>query len=141
MAPPDIPPEYVYCVKAGKKHHDLFTTIYAGENYCGRCGLANPFQSQRRARSRTPALPGPYDEVVEVDDSPPHPVSPASQLMRDKPKPVSSAAIGYAQLLPIRSSWRLPRRLVKPFRTLKAAPESLRGSVLATNGSTSVSYS
>jgi hypothetical protein len=84
MAPPDIPPEYVYCVKAGKKHHDLFTTIYAGENYCGRCGLANPFQSQRRARSRTPALPGPYDEVVEVDDSPPHPVSPASQLMRDK---------------------------------------------------------
>ncbi|KAI7772510.1 hypothetical protein LZL87_014324 [Fusarium oxysporum] len=100
MAPPDIPPEYVYCVKAGKKHHDLFTTIYGGENYCGRCGLANPFQSQRRARSRTPALPGPYNEVVEVDDSPPHPVSPASQLMRDKPKPVSSAAIGYAQLLP-----------------------------------------
>ncbi|KAL6405411.1 hypothetical protein AUP68_11165 [Ilyonectria robusta] len=53
-----------------------------------------------RARSRTPALPGPYDEVVEVEDSPPHPVSPASQLMRDRPKPVSSSGIGYAQLLP-----------------------------------------
>ncbi|KAH8656773.1 hypothetical protein BGZ61DRAFT_568666 [Ilyonectria robusta] len=100
MEPLDIPPEYVYCVKAGKKHHDLFTTIYAGENYCGRCGLANPFQSQGRARSRTPALPGPYDEVVEVEDSPPQPASPASQLMRDRPKPVSSSGIGYAQLLP-----------------------------------------
>lgn len=100
MADPDIPPEHVYCVKAGKKHHDLFTTIYAGENYCGCCGLSNPFQSQRRARSRTPALPGPYDEVVEVEDSPPHPVSPASQLMRDRPKLVSSSGIGYAQLIP-----------------------------------------
>ena len=27
MAPPEIPPEYVYSVKTGKKHHDLFTTI------------------------------------------------------------------------------------------------------------------
>jgi hypothetical protein len=27
MAPPEIPPECVYCVKAGKKHFDLFSTI------------------------------------------------------------------------------------------------------------------
>lgn len=96
MEPLDILPEYVYCVKTGKKHYDLFTTIYTGENYCGRCGLANPLQSQGRARSRTPALPGPYNEVVEVEDSPPQPVSPVSQLMRDRPKPVSSSGIEYA---------------------------------------------
>ncbi|KAH6952504.1 hypothetical protein BKA56DRAFT_638371 [Ilyonectria sp. MPI-CAGE-AT-0026] len=100
MADPDIPPEHIYCVKAGKKHYDLFTTIYAGENYCGCCGLSNPFQSQRRARSRTPALPGLYNEVIEVEDSPPHPVSPASQLMRDRFKLVSSSGIGYTQLIP-----------------------------------------
>ncbi|KAH6951115.1 hypothetical protein BKA56DRAFT_505955 [Ilyonectria sp. MPI-CAGE-AT-0026] len=100
MGPPNIPPEHVYCIQAGKKHYDLFTTIYVDANYCGRCGLANPFRSQRRARSKTPALPGPYDEVVEVEDSPPRPVSPASRLLRDKPKPVSSIGIGRAQLLP-----------------------------------------
>ncbi|KAM4061481.1 hypothetical protein HRG_013169 [Hirsutella rhossiliensis] len=43
MGPPQIPPEHVYCVQAGQKHYDLFTTIYVGANYCGRCGLANPF--------------------------------------------------------------------------------------------------
>lgn len=37
---------------------------------------------------------------LEVEDSPPRPVSPASQLMRGNPKPVSSAGIGCAQLLP-----------------------------------------
>ena len=101
MGPPKIPPEHVYCVQAGKKHYDLFTTIYVGANYCGRCGLVNPFRPQRRARSKTPAFPGPYDEVVELEDSPPRPVSPASQLMRDRPKPVSSIGIERAaQLLP-----------------------------------------
>ena len=97
---PTIPAEHIYCVQAGKKHHDLFTTIYAGENYCGRCGLANPFQSQHRARSRTPALPGPDDEVVELENSPPLPVSPASHLLRDRTKLASSAGSGHAQLLP-----------------------------------------
>lgn len=100
MSSPKIPPEHVYCVQAGKKHQDLFTTIYVDANYCGRCGLANPFRTQRRARSKTPALPGPYDEVVEVEDSPPRPVSPASQLLRDRPKPVTSAGINRAQLIP-----------------------------------------
>ncbi|KAH7114641.1 hypothetical protein EDB81DRAFT_920613 [Dactylonectria macrodidyma] len=100
MGSPDIPPEHVYCIQAGKQHYDLFTTIYIGANYCGRCGLANPFRSQRRASSKTPALPGPYDEVVEVEDSPPRPASPASRLLRDRPKPVSSIGIGCAQLLP-----------------------------------------
>ncbi|KAL6402730.1 GPCR, PTH11-type [Ilyonectria robusta] len=88
MGSPKIPPEHVYCVQAGKKHHELFTTMYVGANYCGRCGLANPFKPQHRVRSKTPALPGPHDEVVEVEDSPPRPVSPASHLLRDKPKPV-----------------------------------------------------
>ncbi|KAH8657240.1 hypothetical protein BGZ61DRAFT_567901 [Ilyonectria robusta] len=101
MSPPKIPPEHVYCVQAGKKHHELFTTTYVGANYCGRCGLANPFRLQHQARSKTPALPGPYDEVVEVEDSPPRPVSPASQLLRERPKPVSFISIGRtAQLLP-----------------------------------------
>ncbi|PWI63953.1 hypothetical protein PCL_01925 [Purpureocillium lilacinum] len=76
MSSPKIPPEHVYCVQAGKKYQDLFTTIYVDANYCGRCGLANPFRTQRRARSKTPALPGPYDEVVEVEDSPPRPLIP-----------------------------------------------------------------
>lgn len=101
MGPSKIPPEHVYCVQAGKKHYELFTTIYVGANYCGRCGLANPFRPQNRAKSKTPALPGPYDEVVEVEDSPPPPVSPASQLLRDRPKPVSFMGIrSAAQLLP-----------------------------------------
>ncbi|KFA51650.1 hypothetical protein S40293_11542 [Stachybotrys chartarum IBT 40293] len=100
MAPPKIPPEHAYCVQAGKKHHELFTTTYVGANYCGRCGLANPFRPQHRARSKTPALPGPYDEVVEVEDSPPRLVSPASQLLRARPKPVSSDMVHTAQLLP-----------------------------------------
>jgi hypothetical protein len=100
MGPPKIPPEHVYCVEAGKKHYDLFTTTYVGANYCGRCGLANPFRPRFQARLKTPALPGPYDEVVEVEDSPPRPVSPASQLLRDRPKPVSSIGIGRAQILP-----------------------------------------
>ena len=101
MISPCIPAEHVYCVQAGKKHHELFTTIYAGENYCGRCGLANPFSSQRQGRSRTPALPGPDDEVVELEDTPPRPVSPASQLMRDRTKKKASfSGIGHAQLLP-----------------------------------------
>ncbi|KAK1702951.1 uncharacterized protein BDZ83DRAFT_595469 [Colletotrichum acutatum] len=104
MSPPKIPSEHVYCIQTGKKHHELFTTIYLEANYCGRCGLANPFRSEHRARSRTPALPGPHDEVVEVDDSPPRPVrpvSPASQLFRDKPNPVSLIGFGRpAQLLP-----------------------------------------
>ncbi|KJZ69309.1 hypothetical protein HIM_11303 [Hirsutella minnesotensis 3608] len=97
---PSIPAEHVYCVQAGKKHHELFTNIYAGENYCGRCGLANPFSSQRRARARTPARPGPDDEVVELEDTPPRSISPASQLLRDRTKLASSAGIGHAQLLP-----------------------------------------
>lgn len=103
MGPFKIPPEHVYCVQAGKKHYELFTTTYVGANYCGRCGLANPFRPQHRARSKTPALPGPYDEVVEVEDSPPpRPASPASQLLRDRPKPVSSIGVGRtAQQLPI----------------------------------------
>ena len=101
MGPPKIPPEHVYCVQAGKKHHELFTSMYVGANYCGRCGLANPFRPQHQARSKTPALPGPYDEVVEVEDSPPRPVSPASQLLRGRPKPVSFIGIERtAQLLP-----------------------------------------
>ncbi|KJK73668.1 hypothetical protein H634G_11057 [Metarhizium anisopliae BRIP 53293] len=100
MTSHSLPAEHIYCVQAGKKHHDLFTTIYAGENYCGRCGLANPFSSQSRARSRTPARPGPHDEVVELEDSPPRPVSPASQLMRNRTKSSSSANVGLAQLLP-----------------------------------------
>ncbi|KAJ0134008.1 hypothetical protein HZ326_22946 [Fusarium oxysporum f. sp. albedinis] len=70
MGPQDAP-EHVYCVQAGKKHYELFTTTYAGANYCNHCGLANPFRPQHRARSKTPAIPGPYDEVVEVEDSPP----------------------------------------------------------------------
>ena len=100
MGPSDIPTEYVYCAKTGKKHQDLFTTIYAGENYCGLCGLANPLQSRLRARSKTPSFPGPRDEVVLIEDSPPRPVSPASQLMRNRPIPTPSARMGYAQLLP-----------------------------------------
>ncbi|KAM0670915.1 hypothetical protein ACQRIU_001310 [Beauveria bassiana] len=98
MASPTIPAEYVCCVQAGKKHHDLFTTTYAGENFCGRCGLANPLLSQRRTTSRTPALPGPDDEAVELEDTPPRPISPASHLLRQKP--VSFAGVGHAQLLP-----------------------------------------
>ena len=93
MDPSKIPSEHIYCVQDRKKHYELFTTTYISANYCGRCGLANPFQAQQRARSKTPALPGPYDEVVEVEDSPPRPGSPASQLLRDKPKPVSSIGI------------------------------------------------
>lgn len=100
MCPLKIPPEHVYCVQAGKIHYDLFTTIYVGANYCGHCGLVNPFRAQRRARSKTPALPGPNDEVVEVADSPPRPVSPASQLLRDTLKPVTSVDIERAQLIP-----------------------------------------
>ncbi|KFA62764.1 hypothetical protein S40285_10795 [Stachybotrys chlorohalonatus IBT 40285] len=103
MGLPKIPPEHVYCIQAGKKHYELFTTTYIDANYCGHCGLANPFRPQSRARSKTPALPGPYDEVVEVEDSPPpRPVSPASRLLRDVPKPISSIAAGRtAQQLPI----------------------------------------
>ncbi|KAL9561178.1 hypothetical protein ACKAV7_014533 [Fusarium commune] len=103
MGPLKIPPEHVYCVQAGKKHYELFTTTYVGANYCGHCGLANPFRPQHRARSKTPAIPGPYDEVIEVEDSPPpRPVSPASQLLRDRPKPVSSIGVGRtAQQLPV----------------------------------------
>ncbi|EXM13388.1 hypothetical protein FOTG_18155 [Fusarium oxysporum f. sp. vasinfectum 25433] len=98
-----IPPEHVYCIQAGKKHHELFTTTYVAANYCGHCGLANPFRPQTRARSKTPALPGPYDEVVEVEDSPPpRPVSPASQLLRDRSKPMPSIGVGRtAQQLPV----------------------------------------
>jgi hypothetical protein len=96
MGSPKIPPEHVYCVQVGKKHHELFTTTYVGANYCGHCGLANPFQLQQQARSKTPALPGPYDEVVEVEDSPPRPVSPASQLLRDRQKHVPSVRTGEA---------------------------------------------
>lgn len=156
MTSHSLPAEHIYCVQAGKKHHDLFTTIYAGENYCGRCGLANPFSSQRRTRSRTPARPGPNDEVVELEDSPPRPVSPASQLLRDRTKS-SSAHIGNAQLLPntvsvlngadtrarihargthrSEQSHQLP---AKPYRTSKPAPESLRDSAPAISGYTSV---
>ncbi|KAH6953698.1 hypothetical protein BKA56DRAFT_708191 [Ilyonectria sp. MPI-CAGE-AT-0026] len=90
--PPNIPPEHIYCIQAGKKHYNLFTTIYVGANYCGCCGLANPFRSQ--------LLPGLYNEVVEVEDSPLRPVSPVSRLLHDKLKPVSSIDIRRAQLLP-----------------------------------------
>ncbi|KAH7175199.1 hypothetical protein EDB81DRAFT_895588 [Dactylonectria macrodidyma] len=57
MGPLKIPPGHVYCVQAGKKHYELFTTTYVGTNYCGHCGQANPFRPQHRARSKTPALP------------------------------------------------------------------------------------
>ncbi|OAQ57511.1 TPR domain protein [Pochonia chlamydosporia 170] len=100
MTSHSLPAEHIYCVQAGKKHHDLFTTIYSGENYCGQCGLANPFSSQSQARSRTPARPSPHNEVVKLEDSPPRPVSPASQLLRDRTKSSSSANVGHAQLLP-----------------------------------------
>ena len=130
MVSPTIPTEHVYCVQAGKKHHELFTTIYAGENYCGRCGLANPFSSQRRGRSRTPAIPGPDDEVVELEDTPPRPVSPASQLMRDRTKKKASfSGIGHAQLLPntisalsgANSRGRIPSSNHPPFSAVASA--------------------
>lgn len=115
MDPSKIPPGHIYCIQDGKKHYELFTTIYISANYCGRCGLANPFRTQQRARSKTPAIPGPYDEVVEVEDSPPRPVSPASLLLRDRPKPVSSMSIRRAaQFLPneISSADAVNRRAV-----------------------------
>ncbi|KAM4063234.1 hypothetical protein HRG_013815 [Hirsutella rhossiliensis] len=68
MGHPNLPPEHLYCIQAGKKHYDLFTTIYVGANYCGRCGLANPFRSQHLARSNTPAFPGPHDEQLNKPD-------------------------------------------------------------------------
>ena len=123
MTPSDIPSEHVYCVKGGRKHHDLFTTLYAGENYCSHRGLANPFQSRSRARSRTPAFPGPHDEVVEVRDSPPQrAVSPASQLLRKRIQSTQNINGGYAQLLPneisapnvVRASARARLHLSKP---------------------------
>ncbi|KAH7124546.1 hypothetical protein EDB81DRAFT_846881 [Dactylonectria macrodidyma] len=66
MSPLKIPSEYVYYIQARKKHHKLFIMM-----------------------SKTLALPGLYDEVVEVKDSPPWPVSLVSQLLRDRPKPVT----------------------------------------------------
>ncbi|KAG7403440.1 hypothetical protein Forpe1208_v016545 [Fusarium oxysporum f. sp. rapae] len=106
MGPLKMPPEHVYCVQAGKKHYELFTTTYDGTNYCNHCGLAKPFRSQHRARSKTLAIPGPYDEVVEVEDTPPpRPGGPASQLLRDRPKPASSIGVRRtAQQLPIEAS-------------------------------------
>lgn len=154
MASSAIPADYVYCVQAGKKHHDIFTTAYAGEKFCGRCGLANPLLSQRRATSRTPALPGPDDEVVELEDTPPRPVSPASQLLRQKPVPF--AGVGHAQLLPNsiisfsngakkraqmtgpiyrRSRWSHQLQ-VKPYATPQSALESLQDTALGINGFT-----
>ncbi|KAG7001231.1 hypothetical protein FocnCong_v012395 [Fusarium oxysporum f. sp. conglutinans] len=103
MGPLKIPPEHVYCVQAGKKHYELFTTTYVGANYCGHCGLANPFRPQHRARSKTPAIPGPYDEVIEVKTLRHHDQSvQQASLLRDRPKPVSSIGVGRtAQQLPV----------------------------------------
>src|SRR5436189_1424901 len=91
-----IATEHIFCQVRGKKHCDIFASA-PNSLFCGSCGFKNPNPSRKR---RTPALPGPDDVVVEIDDSLDEAQgSPASQLMRKRPKPAVSG-IWQTQFLP-----------------------------------------
>ena len=93
-----IPPEKAFCPQAGKRHSEIFNAANSSEAFCGYCGFANPFHARP---GRRPAYPGPNNEVIEIEDDLPtrRRGSPASQLMRDRPRPPASG-LQATQLLP-----------------------------------------
>ena len=97
MEAQEIPLEHTFCPVTGRKHYEMFTKTAPKAQFCGACGFANPLRKQR---AKPPAVPGPDDQVIELEDSPAQPKgSPASQLMRERPRPVASG-LKETQLLP-----------------------------------------